>query len=244
MNEAKEALKSLKMKMGGSSTSQRGVHMQQADRNTVGNNDNYRKAFKPSLDNDFGVSNTYSGHQNGTVITSNKPKVTMTKKPIGNVHSHMGNNRSLVPSDDSRLAFSQEKKSFEYISFNPLSVDPYPNDEEDDNGERIECQGCGRKFVPEAYAKHGKVCKKVFQTKRKAFDVKKQRILDSEHAAILRQKEFEEKKKGKVGMGLNNNNNKNIPTKKSKWKKQSEEFRAIMKANQGSKKFVYSSNEE
>lgn len=103
------------------------------------------------------------------------------------------------------------------------------DDDGDDaeDGERIPCQSCGRKFREEALYKHQKVCKKVFVTKRKAFDIKKKR-LDGEAAAMLKYKEIEERKKGKFG---NNNNNINQKNKGPKWKKQSEEFRAILKAN-------------
>jgi hypothetical protein len=54
----------------------------------------------------------------------------------------------------------------------------------------------------------------------------KKKRLDGEAAALLKLKEMEERKKGKFG----NNNNKQKP-KGVKWKKQSEEFRAILKAN-------------
>ncbi len=83
------------------------------------------------------------------------------------------------------------------------------------------CEGCGRKFLEEAYMKHSKVCQKVFQSQRKAFDSKKKRIIDSDHEAMLKHKEMEEKKKGK-----NSIQNKQ---KNQKWKKQSEEFRNIIK---------------
>jgi hypothetical protein len=60
--------------------------------------------------------------------------------------------------------------------------------------------------------------------------MKKQRVIDSEHAMMLKHKEFEDKKKSKTG--INNLNNQNTKqAKKNKWKKQSEEFRAILKAN-------------
>jgi hypothetical protein len=55
--------------------------------------------------------------------------------------------------------------------------------------------------------------------------MKKQR-LDGEAMALLKHKEFEEKKKGKFG----NSGNNNAKPKGAKWKKQSEEFRAILKA--------------
>ena len=71
------------------------------------------------------------------------------------------------------------------------------------------------------------VCKKNSNKKqRKAFDSKKKRIIDSEHAQMLKHQEIEEKKKKKSGMNTNTK-----IQKKKKWEKQSEEFRAIMKNN-------------
>ncbi len=99
--------------------------------------------------------------------------------------------------------------------------------EDEDDGERIPCPTCGRQFREEPLLKHQKICKKVFVNKRKSFDMKKQR-LDGEAMALLKLKEYEEKKKGKFGN--NNNNNNNAKAKAAKWKKQSEEFRAILKA--------------
>lgn len=40
-----------------------------------------------------------------------------------------------------------------------------------DDGTRIPCGSCGRKFNEQALAKHVKICKKVFVQKRKQFDV-------------------------------------------------------------------------
>ncbi|KAK9805354.1 hypothetical protein WJX73_005357 [Symbiochloris irregularis] len=34
----------------------------------------------------------------------------------------------------------------------------------------VTCQGCERSFIPEAYERHARICAKVFQTKRRAFD--------------------------------------------------------------------------
>lgn len=110
-----------------------------------------------------------------------------------------------------------------------ISPDEIEEPEDGNDEDRIECKTCGRKFKEEALEKHAKVCKKVFASKRKAFDMKKQRIIDNDHAMILKYKEVEEKKKGKLGQGQNNKMNNN--SKKQKWKKQSEEFRAILKNN-------------
>jgi hypothetical protein len=100
-------------------------------------------------------------------------------------------------------------------------MDEYPEDGEEE--ERVECPTCGRRFKEQALPKHAKVCKKVFVNKRKAFDTKQQRILDSDHASLLKQKEIEEKKKKKAG------SDNNLAAKKAKWKKQSEEFRSILR---------------
>ena len=62
-----------------------------------------------------------------------------------------------------------------------LSLYENAGDEQDayqgavDDGDRIECPTCGRKFAEEALMKHSKICKKVFVQKRKVFDVKKVR---------------------------------------------------------------------
>lgn len=102
-------------------------------------------------------------------------------------------------------------------------VDEYADEDVD----MVECESCGRKFVESAFDKHINICDKVFNSKRKAFDSKKYRVIDSEHATILKRKEYEEKKATK---NVKNNNNNNL-NKKPKWKRQSEELRAIMSCN-------------
>lgn len=47
--------------------------------------------------------------------------------------------------------------------------------------EMCECGGCGRSFNIKAFAKHEKICQKVFQRKRKKFDDKAQRLADLEN---------------------------------------------------------------
>jgi len=78
------------------------------------------------------------------------------------------------------------------------------------------CKLCGRKFVEESLAKHQNVCKKVFFSKRKGFDATKKRIIDSEHAMLMK---------------YSNKNDKyyQTSTKKRNWKKESEQFRTGLK---------------
>lgn len=53
--------------------------------------------------------------------------------------------------------------------------------EYDDGGDLVECSaGCGRRFNSQAVEKHEKICRKVFQEKRKVFDSSEHRKLEGE----------------------------------------------------------------
>ena len=96
--------------------------------------------------------------------------------------------------------------------------------EEIANQQMHQCpEGCGRSFIEEALEKHIKICKKVFQSKRKKFDIQKQRLEDDQKKVIS----YENKLAGKNELKIPTNNN----NKKAKWKQQSEGLRAIMKVN-------------
>ena len=99
--------------------------------------------------------------------------------------------------------------------------------EDDENIEKYPCDICGRNFKPEALEKHSKICKKVFASKRKAFDSKKHRIINDDHEEILRRQEKDKKKGNSVVQQQQNKD------KKQKWKKESEEIRAVCKNKNG-----------
>jgi hypothetical protein len=82
-----------------------------------------------------------------------------------------------------------------------------------------ECQGCGRKFKREALEKHKKVCKKVFQTKRKEFNAEDKRQVTREQKMLAN--------KGKRKMATQ----KNLASKKKgkNWKKKSEGLKKFLK---------------
>lgn len=102
---------------------------------------------------------------------------------------------------------------------------------EPEPGELVECEGCGRKFREEALERHAKICKKVFQDKRKAFNSAANRLGELENADQLVknakkiEKEVEKVKEAKPATP--ENNSKPIPA----WKKKSLEFRAAMLAS-------------
>lgn len=83
--------------------------------------------------------------------------------------------------------------------------------------DQIECnEGCGRKFREDALEKHQKVCKKIFQSKRKEFDTKKHRTVTKEQTSLAKNAERKEK--------LQKNLKGKKPTSKA-WKKDSDKLR-------------------
>jgi len=166
--------------------------------------------------------------------TTNKrttTNITYNKQESNYNNNNQNYNRTYQAKEveDDRPAFVPKEKEEEE------ELEEYP---EYDGDDRVECHSCGRKFKDDVLPKHAKVCKKVFINKRKGFDTKKQRILDSEHATILKRAEFEEKKnKNKVGTKMANTGSLQGGNKKPKWQKQSEELRAIARANKTTSDF-------
>ncbi|KAL4427026.1 hypothetical protein ABPG74_000981 [Tetrahymena malaccensis] len=127
----------------------------------------------------------------------------------------------------------------------------------------IECpEGCGRKFAENILVKHAKVCKKVFQQKRKAFNSAAQRQLEDEEGGKIPQiskpppkkqapknTKYENERKEDYGFKQNAGGDGKQPNqpfnkkpfdektkvgkKKSKWQLQSEAFRAQMRMARG-----------
>ena len=95
----------------------------------------------------------------------------------------------------------------------------------DDNQNKYACKHCDRLFNDDVIDKHEGICQKIFIQKRKEFDMKKKRILDSEHAKLSKNSE-----KNKKLEAQKNNKNKG---KDPKWKKQSEEFRKMLSGKSG-----------
>ena len=121
----------------------------------------------------------------------------------------------------------------------------YPDEYDDGGGDiggpQMECPDCGRKFNEGPYQKHIKICAKVFQQKRKAFDSKKMRIMAIAEQApeVLKLAKLSSKEQAKHDRQEKANANKRgqeAPVKsgesgKSKWAEQSRQFREAMKAS-------------
>ncbi|CAD7924300.1 unnamed protein product [Amoebophrya sp. A120] len=89
--------------------------------------------------------------------------------------------------------------------------DQDPGGGDQNEGDRIPCPHCGRRFARKPLEKHVKVCQKVFMKKRKEFNVAAQRM-EEEQKQALRKETLQEKQAGPL-------------VKNQKWKTKSEEFR-------------------
>lgn len=119
-------------------------------------------------------------------------------------------------------------------------LDAFPTNE-GPTGPLIKCEGCGRSFNADAFDKHSRICKKVFQDKRKKFNSAADRLGDLEGAKELIKgaQKIENEVKTKVSKA-DDSDKAPAPAQTGKpmpkWKKQSLEFRAAMlatKAAQG-----------
>ncbi|CAD8105534.1 unnamed protein product [Paramecium sonneborni] len=95
-------------------------------------------------------------------------------------------------------------------------------------------EGCGRSFNAKALEKHSKVCKKVFQQKRKVFNSQKQRQIEQEESgqgkSVGMKKQIQ-----KQGLKQQVQKQQQVKNEKPKWKAQSEAFRAIIRQAKGQK---------
>ena len=99
-------------------------------------------------------------------------------------------------------------------------------EEEEGDEELFECgEGCGRRFKQSVLPKHEKVCRKVFQTKRKKFDMAQQRLADEDGKLIVDLK--------KVQKLTQNKPKKKDEGKIAKWKLQSAMLRTQIKVSKG-----------
>eukprot|EP00981_Chlorochromonas_danica_P000746 scaffold167_cov168-Ochromonas_danica.AAC.13 len=96
-----------------------------------------------------------------------------------------------------------------------------------DDGELQSCPDCGRRFLPSSLARHIRICQKVFQKKRKVFDSAKKRV---EGIPELQELLGRKSRTGKQPSGKTQALPSSGETKASKWKAQSEAFRAAMRA--------------
>lgn len=96
----------------------------------------------------------------------------------------------------------------------------------DDGGPLVPCPDCGRKFKEESLEKHTRICKKVFQQKRKQFNSAANRLGEFDNANALIENASKIVKEKEVPK-------KDKPGKVPKWKAESLAFRQAILAAKG-----------
>ena len=178
------------------------------------NNANGRRNYDKYIDEpDYDYLN--NGKQNYNEPAEPLPKKKPTNQPVSRQNPTNDTKSRLADPYDIPIATVINKG-------NKLDIPEY---EEDDDESLIECgEGCGRSFKPKVLEKHENVCRKVFQSKRKAFDV-----------ASIRQKEYIEQepnlkaKIGKKGASSKTDAKKKDDAKVAKWKLESAQLRTRLR---------------
>lgn len=147
------------------------------------------------------------------------PKSNANKKPMGNNNNKMGGGLRAKPMGGMGGFGGMGGGMGGGVDDRPIGGGLTAASMPSENEPTTPCPHCGRNFNADAYPKHVKICQKVFQKKRKAFNMQKQRMVDSEQASLMKQGQREAKANPK----LNNKAKGGIP----KWKLQSMEFRSI-----------------
>ncbi|KAL4480514.1 hypothetical protein ABPG72_022269 [Tetrahymena utriculariae] len=134
-----------------------------------------------------------------------------------------------APSNSNKLGYNQTQRKNNQQNIKQQQM----MSQQPQQKQLFECsQGCGRKFNQESLSKHEKICKKVFQQKRKQFDSQAARTIQGmqelESVAQISSKQQKKnvnqnqnKKEKNDKNDKSNNNNSNKPS----WLKQSEAFR-------------------
>lgn len=142
-------------------------------------------------------------------------------------------NRNNYASIEDDRPLPTQKREFK----DPFGTDAMASKSDVQNMRLIECpEGCGRSFNEVALSKHVKVCKKVFQQKRKVFDSQAARKTE-EQILLERQarKGTKQPTMGKFGTQQMSAPFKTNQKQQPKWKKESEALRAGLRAARGAK---------
>ena len=101
--------------------------------------------------------------------------------------------------------------------------------EYEDNGNFVQCRDCGRSFNSSSFAKHAKVCRDVFMSKRKQYDSSKHRKEGTEMEGFGASKRFGKKKNMVSNTTEQSNTRKAADNSIPKWKADSMKLRDAMR---------------
>ena len=122
-------------------------------------------------------------------------------------------------------SFEQEKTAYDTGSYRETtsnsSKSPIKIQQPDDE-DRVECGNCGRKFFADRIEKHEKICQG--QKKRPVFKTQDKRMIDPSQKKYGKSPKKQRQAKSKAQTSRDDG-------KKSKWKQQSDQLKAAMRAN-------------
>lgn len=157
-----------------------------ANKQVSNNNDRFTKdtARAPAKNSFKGFSTNSNINDEREDLAYEKPKpstTTFTKKPTANTSSNKVEPRAPAkskPATNQNHAYNNPVHDDEVPIKQIHNQFEIPSDVDEDI-ELVQCPaGCGKSFRPDVVPKHAKICKKVFQQKRKPFDVAQQRQID------------------------------------------------------------------
>ena len=175
------------------------------EKNNINDQNNNKKEaiLKNNNDQNSNKKEAVIKNDKNSMNEQNSNKKEALKIEKNNINEQYNNKKETL-----KIEKNINSKPISQITANKTNNNTKIEEKNVDNDEEklYECtEGCGRKFNEKALEKHAKICKKVFQTKPK-------------------KTENEEKKKHEPSNKKENN------AKKGKWQKQSEAFRAVVKA--------------
>jgi hypothetical protein len=190
------------------------------------NNQNFNKKgpLNSTRDEEYDQQDRFdSGNQNKKTALNSKntnQKATNSKKRNEPSEDEDEYNTEINERDVDEIPIGRNKKQD-----NNDDNDEYEG-QPDENAELIMCsEGCGRKFVEASLVKHEKICRKIFLSKRKKFDMAAQRLTDENGDPIVNIKKVQAIGKEKP--------KKNEAEKVPKWKLQSAMLRTQLKKSKG-----------
>ena len=161
-------------------------------------------------------SNTSSGSNNFKTSSSQQQQQKYKRNEYEDEDEHNDQEEIDIP-----IKTTTSRKN-NTLSTPTISSTPSEEEEgEQEQGERTPCDLCGRKFSERALEVHSRICRKVFQQKRKAFDIKSQIVPDEARELIA--------KKGSSKRGAKVEAEMPKPPA-TKWEQKSSQLRDAMRA--------------
>eukprot|EP00736_Rhodelphis_marinus_P003036 Rmarinus@m.17043 len=201
-----------------------------AHRTTLSGSQREKAATRRSSADTSSTSQNNAPHDSRTQHQALSPKndsPTLSLSPVGK-HANETNQSRLLGTTGLASSLQDPGYADEVSGFH--AAEAYAEVDQIQNT----CESCGRSFNASAYHRHIKICKKVFQSKRRPFDPSKQRMAGTEMEAIAGHRQPSRRASDvTVSRAIAAAVSKVTSKQKNagKWKKQHEEFQSMIRRN-------------